>query len=75
MSGFSLILSGNELVCIVAAMGDVSVVTVTVSEFAHLSVIFEGCCLLTRVGMSLRTSERIHVLLQPVSINAGKASP
>ena len=75
MSGFSLILSGVELVSRVVSIGDESVVTVTTSEFAHLSVIFEGFSLLTAVGKSLRTSERIHVLLQPESIKAGKLSP
>lgn len=75
MSGSNFTLSGAELVFRVASIGDESVVTVTTSEFAHFSVIFEGFSLLTEVGRSLRTSERMHVLLQPESINAGKLSP
>ena len=74
MSGFSFSLSGDELVFRVASIGNVSVVTVTNSEFAHLSLIFEGFSL-TEVGRSLRTSDRKHVLLQPESISAGKLSP
>lgn len=74
MSGSNFTLSGAELVFRVASIGDESVVTAT-SEFAHFSVIFEGFSLLTEVGRSLRTSERMHVLLQPESINAGKLSP
>ena len=68
-------ISGDELVFRVASIGDVSVVTITTSEFAHLSLMLEGFSLLTEVGRSLRTSERKHVLLQPESINAGKLSP
>ena len=52
-----------------------SVVTFTTSKFAHLSVIFEEFSLLTVVGRSCKTSERKHVLLQPVSTSAGKLSP
>ena len=73
MSGLSLSLSGEEHVFRVASIGDESVVTFTTSEFAHLSVIFEGRC--TMVGKSERTSERKHVLEQPESIRAGKLSP
>jgi hypothetical protein len=75
MSGFSLSLSGVELVWRVASIGDESVVTETISKFAHLRLMFEGFSLLTEVGRSLRTSERKHVLLQPESIRAGKLSP
>ena len=75
MSGFSWMWSGEELVFRVALIGDASVVTFTISEFAHLSMIFEEFSLLTEVGRSCRTSERKHVLLQPVSTSAGKLSP
>ena len=75
MSGFCLSLSGVEFVRRVASIGDESVVTETISKFAHLRLMFEGFSLLTEVGRSLRTSERKHVLLQPESIRAGKLSP
>ena len=75
MSGLSLSLSGVEQVFRVASIGDTSVFTFTTSEFAHLSVIFEGFCSFALAGRSETTSDRMHVLLQPESMRQGKLSP